>query len=234
MWKNLGQNMFNTKCYDLSSKYNDITSIQKSIEIVLNITEKYNKFDTIETMSFDEIDNIIYRLEKGALSCRSALENKKNINIIDDINIDMIHKYNNYVAVDFKDNCLKITSPFTFKRAYRDNSLKENYILMNYIKAALTEWENNNKMSIFRSLKAPLIAMIVRKNTTFDRTKICDNDNMENGRIINEIMNALGYSDNAKTLSIYSTFKIVENESECGMDFIIFSKNDLNKYIHLF
>ena len=225
--------MNRNRCYDMSSKYTDVTSIRKSVETIVNTTNKYDKFDAIETMSIDDIDNIIYRSEKVALSCRSALENINNP-ILELKNDSFLCENNDYVTIKMEDDLLKISTPFTFKRSYRDNSLKENYIMMNYVKAALKKWENDNRKSIFRLLKSPLIAMIIRKNITFDRTKICDNDNLENGRIINEIMNSLGYSDNAITLSIYSSFKIIHDVNECGMDFIIFPKKDICAHLDLF
>ena len=104
---------------------------------------------------------------------------------------------------------------------------------MKYVCSALNTWQNQNNIELFRSLQVPLIAMIIRKSTTFNRQKICDNDNLENGRIINEIFDALGFSDNALLMDIHSCFRLVSSEEKEGVDFIIFPLNLLEKHLDL-
>lgn len=139
--------------------------------------------------------------------------------------------YENLVRVSYKDNVLKVTTPATFKRFKIDNSLKENYVLMNYVQACLNSWASQNNIDLFHLIPSPCTALIIRKMTKFNRIKICDNDNMENGRIINTIFEALGYSDNALNMDLYSCFRLCNTEEECGMEFVIIPRNDVTNII---
>jgi hypothetical protein len=110
--------------------------------------------------------------------------------------------------------------------------MKENYILMNYVRAALIRWQEENGADLFQTLKPPLTVMIIRKGPAYDRQKICDNDNLENGRIVNEIMEALGCSDNAMVLDLYSCFRITEDAEDFGMEFVVFPREDFARSLY--
>lgn len=140
-------------------------------------------------------------------------------------------KYDNIVTVNYKQDVLKVTTPATFKRFKLDNSLKENYVLMNYVKAALNNWALHNNIDLFHLIPSPCTVIILRKMTKFNRNKICDNDNMENGRIINTIFESFGYSDNALNMDLYSCFRLCQTEKEEGMEFIAMPRNIATEYI---
>ena len=202
---------------------NDIRSAEKKI---YDIVSDHDYFDKLENYSENELDNIIYRAEKIALSCRNAMEKKEKQNYEKHKTEEKADSKNAMTRVSFDGKILKIETPFTFKRFYRDSSSKENYILMNYIKIALADWQKQNHLDLFRAISAPLVVIMIRKGPKYDRTKICDNDNLENGRIINEIFDALGYSDNALRMDLYSCFRIEEDAERFGMEFQICSRND--------
>lgn len=140
-------------------------------------------------------------------------------------------KCDNIVTVSYINNVLKVTTPATFKRFKLDNSLKENYVLMNYVKASLNNWALHNNIDLFHLISSPCTVIILRKMTKFNRNKICDNDNMENGRIINTIFEALGYSDNALNMDLYSCFRLCQIDKEEGMEFIVMPRNIAAEYI---
>ena len=220
--------------FNLKSKYENIAGIKAANKHIYDCIKDVDNFDSLESLGEDKLDNIIYRSEKIALSCRNSLEK-----IVKEKPQNSSFYYekpleNNPVKVDFNDNYLSIFTPFTFKRFYRDDSMKENYLLMNYVKSALYFYQKENKITLFRSLKTPLIVMIIRKGKSFNRMKICDNDNLENGRIINEIFDCLGYSDNVLQMDIFSCFRLVESDEQCGVEFLVFPADNLINHIGLF
>lgn len=130
------------------------------------------------------------------------------------------------VSVTYHDGKLIIKTPYTFKRFYKNRTLKENYLLMFYIRAALIDWQNETKFDLFQAIETPAVLTIKRKIARWKPNELCDNDNMENGRIANEIVDALGYSDNVMTLSVFSCVEISE---DAGMEFIICSEADFGR-----
>ena len=110
----------------------------------------------------------------------------------------------------------------TFPEDYHEESLKGNYLLMNYVEIALQEYIEKNG-PLFDKVEAPLVAIVKRTSNSYSKNNICDNDNIENGRIINTIMSALGYSDNPLMMDIYSCFRICKNVEEAKMEFIFTS-----------
>lgn len=226
--------MWYKKSYDLSSYFNNVNGIASGISNINESLDGYDRFDTLDKLSSDDLDNIVYRSEKIALSCRYFLEKKEKEYEEFSENLDGLFNKNNPVSISYSNKTLRVFTPHTLKRMYRDDSLKENYTLMNYVKAALREYENENKLDLFRTINSPLILIIKRKSTEWNRMKICDNDNLENGRIVNEIINALGYSDNALMMNVYSCFEKVNDEKDAGMEFIIFAKSDISEHLNDF
>ena len=121
--------MWYKKTFDLTSKYDNPNGLLSAINIISESVNKYDRFDDLEEMSFDDLDNIIYRAEKIALSCRCSMEKKeKTSDKIEEKYSDLFIK-NNPISISFDGKTLRIFTPFTFKRMYRDDSLKENYLL---------------------------------------------------------------------------------------------------------
>ena len=220
------------KLFDIISKYDTINSISSNYKNICDDLNDYNCFDKIADLNEELLDKIIYKSEKIALSCRYFLENKEDYISEKQQEIKEKNLSNLPVEIDFKDKTLRIKTPLTFKRFYRDGSLKENYILMNYIKSSLIIWQKNNNFDLYRSIKSPFIILIKRKSNVYDRKKICDNDNLENGRIINEIVEALGYTDNAIQMDLISSYRYVDDVNESGMEFVIFSNEDLENHLN--
>ena len=220
-----------TRLYDPDALHHYIKEIATTLTVCERILKRHSQFETLTELSEDELDEIIYRTEKTALSCRSAWERKEKDPLQEaDGDIEETDDCHG-VSVDFDGRALRVRTPFTFKRFYRDGSMKENFILMNYVRAALRKWQEEHGTELYRVLKPPLTVMIIRKGPVYDRRKICDNDNLENGRIVNEIMEALGMSDNAMVLDLYSCFRVEEDMDDFGMEFIVCSRSENAEYI---
>lgn len=217
---------------------NEIYNIVRPIEKVDSITKNINSIQEIlsgneelSELTYDELNSLVYVCEKVALSARNAIEKYGKTEEINSTTDEYDFK-TNPVKVKLNDNILQIKCPFTFKRFYKKQNIKENYLFMNYIKSALKTWAKMNKKDLKTLFKNQLSVLIIRTGNHYNRTKICDNDNLENGRIINEIFDAIGYSDNAKQMDLYSCFRENSNTKEYGMTFIVCNRSDFYKIIN--
>ena len=55
---------------------------------------------------------------------------------------------------------------------------------------------------------------------------------MENGKIINGIFNALGYSDHPLNTDLFCHFEVIDDPEKEGMEFIICSQSEINNIIN--
>ncbi len=219
------------RLYDPDTLHAYVKEIDTTLQVCGRLLKRHGQFDLLTDLSEDELNEIIYRTEKSALSCRAALETRHREGVYTRSGNAHSGSDTGGVRVEFDGRTLRVHTPFTFKRFYRDSSMKENYILMNYVRAALIKWQEENGTDLFQALKPPLTVMIIRKGPAYDRQKICDNDNLENGRIVNEIMEALGCSDNAMVLDLYSCFRITEDAEDFGMEFVVCPRSDVGEYL---
>ena len=206
---------------NIKNRITNIDGINKSIGRMQRFLFGKDQETDLTSLPINELDEVVYNSEKIALSCRQAIEIKeyREEDYFDE-DYEKISLKDNPVSVNYDGEILRIKTPMTFKRMYRDGSLKENYMLMNYVDIALKDYVERHQ-SLFEGVKIPLVAIIKRTSDGFSSTKICDNDNLENGRIINKIMSALGHSDNAMVMDIYSCFRVCKTEEEIGTEFII-------------
>ena len=214
----------NNKLYETPSLFSSVSEVNNSLKKVIKITE--NNDELLENLSDEELNSILFNTEKIAISTRNAMENSViNTNENNEIFIDFDAK-TNPVSVDFNGKILKISCPFTFKRFYRKGNMQENYLFRSYIVSALKSWQISSKTNLKNMIEMPLTVLIIRKGKSFNRSKICDNDNLENGRIINEIVDTLGYSDNVLQMDLYSCFRFSNEYKDYGMEFIVCSTKD--------
>ncbi|MBR3251197.1 MAG: hypothetical protein IKF80_05775 [Erysipelotrichaceae bacterium] len=218
--------MWYKRSFDIDSAYNNIVEMDSALKHIDDALKNYNRYDGPENMSYDDLDNIIYRAEKIALTCRFAIENKEKTSEYFERKEEKNYMKNLPVSVNFTDGILKIQTPFTFKRMYREGSAKENYVLMNYVRAALSEWKDEQGNDLFQIIKPPFDVYIIRRKKKWNSIQICDHDNLENGRIINEIFMALGYSDNAGNVDLHCQFRLVDKDEDEGMLFVVKSRNE--------
>lgn len=216
------------------SSYDNVGEINGAESKIDAILRHYSFNEPLDSMKKSELSEIIYRSERVALSCRNALENsKESEENEDDFDSKVIEKYleNDSISVSFSDNTLRIKTPFTFKKFHEPANRISNYTMMIYVRNALQKWQKDNKTDLYRIMKAPVTVFIIRKGPTYNSRKICDNDNLENGRIINEIFSALGYTDNAVQADLFSCFRAEKSYSDFGMEFVVFPQSEI--YAHI-
>ena len=210
--------------YDEISETYSLTDIKKGIQKVQKEIEKSDI--ELKDLSIETLNNMIYLFEKSSLTCRKIIEKyDKSQQELEGISIENDDLYND-ITVEFDGKFLSIKCPFTFKRFFKKESLKYNYVFMKYIKIALINYQKEHGIELKDYLKPPISVMIIRNGYKFNRAKICDNDNLENGRIINEIFDVLLQSDNANNMDLYSCFRANTEQEYYGMEFIVCSQKD--------
>lgn len=230
--------------FNLNSSFTNVEQILQAVGRIQNAFDGFDLSENLQNLSYDSLDLATYEAEKIAISCRKNLDfvqiSDEDFNSFGPIlarNLDenltknelaeVFFLAKNYpVSVDFDGKILTISTPLTFKRFYRDGNLKENYTLMIYIREALIRWQEENNFDLFRSINAPFVLTIQRKIAKKKVNGVCDCDNLENNRIANEIMDALGNTDNSLVLSVFSTLTVTNDTNNTGMDFILCSKED--------
>jgi len=217
--------------FNIKNRIVDINGINRSINKTQRALLDIDGEVDLTTIPINELNEIVYNSEKIALSCRQAIEIKeyKEEGYFDET-YEKICTKNNPVSINYADNILKIKTPITLKRMNRESTQKENYMLMNYVDVAIKDYTEKHG-PLLESVKIPLVAIIKRTSPSFHSNKICDNDNIENGRVINEIMGAIGCGDNAMVMDIYSCFRICKSIEETGTEFIIAPQD---RFIELF
>lgn len=144
---------------------------------------------------------------------------------------DIISKQPSYINVSYENDVLRVKTPLTFKRFNSNKNVKANYLMFDYVNAALKNWENKNNTKLMHLIEAPCLVIIKRKLVRFNRTRICDNDNMEVGRIINSIFDGLLYSDNAKNMDLFSCYRECSSKDDEGMEIVALSKANLSNHL---
>jgi hypothetical protein len=114
--------------------YKTINEINRAVSSIYACIHHHEDSESVSNMTYDELDNIIYRSEKIALTCRKYLEEKEKSDPNFDVDSykfgSLLYQKNIPVNIQFTDRTLRVNTPLTFKRFYRDGSLKENYLLM--------------------------------------------------------------------------------------------------------
>ena len=210
------------KIFRVEYPYETTGELKRSAQKIISLLEEISDETSLENVSEPIADAIIFSAEKIDLSLRSAQENRAD----DDPFIDETPAGNQPVTVEFDGRKLTVKTPLTLKRSGIKANDKFNYMLMNYVRAALRQWQEENNFSLYKAIDWPVTAFIIRKGNGYKIRKICDNDNIENGRIINEIFSALGYSDNVRIMDIYSKYECAASRSDIGTEFILVPKRD--------
>ena len=217
--------------YNYYSLFEINGSLNSSKKIIERYIKKYNDELNIKEMNYEDVSEILYTCERISLSCRYALGEIYKEDGIWSEETKLYFDKNFNVSVQFSNQTLRVFCPLTFKRWGRTKSLKYNYTLVQYIKAALISFQEQTGFSLLHSIPLPLCTFIVRR-TTHKNSKVYDNDNMENGRIINEIFTALGYSDHPLNTDLFCHFEITDDPEKEGMEFIICSQSETNNIVN--
>ena len=223
--------MTDKRYYQINYPFENVGELRNSAEKIVSFLRQFDDETALENIPESIANKIIFLSEKSDLSLRGALEKQVNTEEY------FYKKPVDYqpVSVNFDGNILTVKTPLTLKRSGVEANDRSNYILMNYVRAALEEWQDTNNISLYKSIDWPVTAFIIRKGNGYKTRKICDNDNIENGRIINEIFAALGYSDNVRIMDLYSKYECAADKQDIGTEFILVPKSNkeaLNSIIY--
>ena len=214
--------MSKKRYYQLRDPYETVGELRDSLIKTVESLGKINAEESLENLPESIVNDVIFAAEKADLSLRCASENRtKTQPEIITKGIDQ-----QPVAITFDGRMLIVKTPLTLKRSGIEANDKHNYMLMNYVRAALEEWQDKHGLSLYKSIDWPVVAFIIRKGNGNKIRGICDNDNLENGRIINEIFGALGYSDNVLIMDLCSKYEPAESKADIGTEFILVSKKE--------
>lgn len=216
--------------YDSPYNYCSTSQLKKSINSSKKIIENYDEDLNINEISYGDLNEILYSCERISLSCRYALGEIYEEDGIWSEETKSDFEKNFDVSVQFSNQTLRVFCPLTFKRCGKTKSLKYNYTLVQYIKAALISFQEQTGFSLLHSIPLPLCTFNIRR-TTNPNSHVYDNDNMENNRITNEMFNALGYSDNPLNTDLFCHFEITDDPEKEGMEFIICSQSETTNII---
>ncbi len=181
----------------------------------------------------EDSGSLIYDMEMSALRLRASFEDKKRE--YESYESGLFYEESFPVKVAFDGEALRIKTSLTLRRGDSKSSavLKENYILASYVSAALKCWQEQNKdCRLYLNEKftgGNLTAVIIRKAKKYNKNVHCDNDNLENGKILNVICSSLGCSDSCRILDLISCFRECADDS--GTEFIITGRENALKYI---
>lgn len=210
-----------------------------------SIKKRYGKIDTRE-LSYDELSDLLSDAEHIALSARKAMcdiEKKDNeiiinngdefeiiteLTIVNEAEKKGLNTDSYDITCSFEDGIFKLHCPLTFKRNMKKDNLIDNYLLANYVELAIKKWQEDNNFNLKNSIKSPFVCVMERVANKFIIKNICDNDNLENSRIINTITRAFSLTDNAKNMDLYLKFSENSEEKNEGMNIFLFEKNQSN------
>lgn len=220
--------------FDLASGYSRVKEIENSARKIEEICRKYDDDDGLGSLNKDDLCAIVFHSEKSAISCRKASE---NLSFSDEKMSDSplekhpgADDFLSEIRIDFDGKTFRVFTPLTLKRGYNSRNFGANYTLMSYVTAKISAWRNEKMVDLYRAIEPPLVLVIKRKVSSFNHA-VYDNDNQENGRIANAIMNALGVSDNALNLSVYSCVECGVPSNQVGMEFIVFAKAAISDHV---
>lgn len=219
-----------------------VSEVKTSLRKVDNILSKYSEDDVIDNMDGEDNDEILHRLEIASLCFRYAegktWENKNPFVTREDSErvraVSSIRNapYNNYVKVEFENGILKVTTPLTFKRYVSNKNICRNYDLSNYVKSEFYYFLKNNPHILDDFIqKRPYVVICTRYHNEPDSRTLCDNDNAENSRTINEIFFYLKTPDNGSMMDYCSRVRKCNTAEECRVEFVVLPRSDLKNHL---
>ncbi len=234
-----------------------VASLQNQSLAINNYLHTYLLDTEINKMTHDDLTNILYHSELISEMVRKAISNYEGDDLLMFVderegitipldkwkkeNKELIEKElekeafrNLKVECKFDGEVLEVFTPLTFKRGFKEKNFLSNYLLSHLLESAIQKWQQESKIHILGAIRMPAIIIMKRVDTMFSLNKICDSDNLENQRIINTMARAVGISDNAINLSLYTTFSLTNNAEEVGTRFYLFAEKDMEKHLDLF
>ena len=227
-------------CYENEKKNIKNCSLIGLIDKMASITNRYGQQTALKNFSADDICLLSAAAERIDLRCRASMEEKrKEIPDWDMGSIELSEGFMQDIPcrADFDGKALIVSTPLTIKRGNSKSPIvqKDNYVLSTYVAVAIKYWQRlNPEVNIYLNeefVHGELVCIIKRKASRYNKNIHCDNDNIENGRILNVMCSALGCSDNCKVMDLVSCFRESSNPENIGTDFIITKRKHLNYYL---
>ena len=226
--------------YENEKKNLKNSSLIGLIDKMMSITDKYEESTQLKDFNVDDICMLSASAELIDLRCRANMEEKRKE--LPDWDIEEIELSEGFMQdipcrADFDGKALIVTTPLTIKRGNSKslNVQKENYALSTYVAVAIKYWQRlNPEVNIYLNqefVHGELVCIIKRKANHFNKNVHCDNDNIENGRVLNVMCSALGCSDNCKVMDLVSCFRENSKPEYIGTEFIITKRKNLNYYL---
>ena len=197
---------------------NSINDLKNKTENSLKILKRHLQNAPIDVLDSSEINDLLKNYESSALALRYVSQQKHEA-YADDSSID-VGTCDYPIDINYGNKILKIKMPLS---VYRDRNTS--HFLSAYVSAALTIWKQNHpETSFLFEMKPPFSVVILRVSTEWNARLIRDHDNLENGRVINSIFDAMCFSDNALNADLYSAFRISKEKSDVGMYVFVFPR----------
>ena len=187
----------------------------------------------LDELTASEVDNLIYWLERLAISFRNKLQ---RLALDDDFELfykkqiktskkQLLEFASHNINVKIEKlsiegtPVLHIHTPFLFRK-----SMKKSYYLSDYVNIKLHEILKNDK-EFLSEFRCKLNLHIIRVDEKMSYHPHCDNDNLEVSEIINKLFYNIGISDNVSVMSFHSDVLLGEETMPNGIHFFLIPYN---------
>lgn len=229
--------------YLLPKEYQNISieNIKNQIEISLEkghaLCDKIDGFDLSSQDDLIQIYQHIYDLTKLALMERGLLEGAERLEF-DFYNPAYERRCIKDLPckITITDDAFIIKTPLTIGRINSSSKKvqQQNYQIKDYVQTAIAIEKEKDEDGFIRISNLfsdkKLTCIVKRKSAVFNFATLCDNDNIEDGRIINLICQTLKISDNCHNLDLIRCWKEAENDADIGSEIIITLLKNESKY----
>ena len=168
---------------------------------------------SLSTLEEDELLEMLRVSENASLGIRKALACRRTLPDRERPPAGAGYVPAEYLPVEaeYAGGILTVSCPPTFLRA-----MKDSWRLAESVRAVLRF--HCEHFGVPR-IPQPAVALCIRK-AVYYRNGYRDNENFESSRIINTVMECLGYTDRPDHLGYVSLFRKVPDVSLCGVDFV--------------
>ena len=183
----------------------------------------------IDELTASEVDDLIYWLERLAISFRNVLQRlalddefelfyKKSIRTSKKQLLEFASQNINVKIEKLSINgtpVLHIHTPFLFRK-----SMKKSFYLSDYVNIQLHKILENDK-EFFSEFRCKLNFHIIRVDEKITYHQHCDNDNLEVSEIIKKLFYNIGISYNVSVMSFHSDVLLGEETMPNGIHFFL-------------
>jgi len=211
--------------------------IKKTRNSCAKLLDNLSKFDLASREDLENIYDNLYENTRLSLMERGFLEKAERMEFpFEDYNYDRLCTKDFPCKISITNDAFIIKVPLTIGR--KNSSSKkiqaQNYQIGSLISTAIAiEKERNidDILALSSYFSEEKLTMIVKRITdTFNRNTLCDNDNLEDGRVINTICNTLMVTDNCLKMDLVKCWRKATPEEEIGTEFTLTLTSHEAKY----